>query len=55
MNTLQGCRRLAQALRSSERDLSYIEYPAYGTDGHAMFFEVGNYWKDVVIFLRKNL
>ncbi len=55
MNTLQGSRRLAQALRASERDLSYIEYPAYGTDGHAMFFEVGNYWKDVVTFLRKNL
>jgi dienelactone hydrolase len=55
MNTLQGCRELAQALRASGRDLSYIEYPPYGTDGHTMFYEVGDYWKDVVAFLRKHL
>ena len=32
-----------------------IVYPAYGGDGHEMFFEIGAYWTDVVEFLKKHL
>ncbi len=55
MNTLDGSRRLNKALIAAGRDVRYIEYPPFGSDGHALFFEVGDYWGDVVAFLRKHL
>ena len=55
MNMVQGNRELAQALKAAGREVRAIEYPPYGTDGHTMFFEVGEYWKDVVSFLREHL
>ncbi len=55
MNMVQGNRELARALKAAGREVKAIEYPPYGTDGHAMFFEVGAYWKDVVSFLRQHL
>ena len=46
--------KLAAALRAAEKEVELIVYPPYGQDGHRMFFEVGDYWKDVTGFLRAN-
>ena len=53
--TLDGSRRLNKALIAAGRDVRYIEYPPFVDDGHALFFEVGDYWSDVVAFLRQHL
>ena len=54
-NTLVGSRRLSKALRAAERNVRFIEYPPYNSDGHIMFFGVGKYWQDVLTFLRKHM
>ncbi len=55
MNTLDGSRKINKALIAAGRDVRYIEYPPFGSDGHALFFEVGDYWDDVLAFLRQHL
>ena len=54
-NTLVGSRRLSKALKAAERNVRFIEYPPYNSDGHTMFFGVGKYWQDVLTFLRKHV
>jgi len=54
-NTLAGSRSLTKALRAAGRNVRFIEYPPYGSDGHTKFFRVGDYWRDVVVFLREHL
>lgn len=52
---VEEMRRIAAALTQAGNAPRLIVYPPYGDDGHEMFFEIGNYWKDVVAFLRKHL
>ena len=54
-NTLNGSHRLNKALIAAGRDVRYIEYSPIGSDGHTLFFEIGDYWSDVVAFLHQNL
>jgi len=39
------------ALDAAGKDVELTVYPPYGDDGHARFFEVGDYWEDVLDFL----
>ena len=54
-NSLDGSRRLNKALIAAGQDVRYIEYPPIGSDGHTLFYEIGDYWSDVVAFLRQHL
>jgi dienelactone hydrolase len=38
-------------LEAAEKDVTSNIYPPYGTDGHTRFFEVGDYWVDILNFL----
>ena len=37
------------------KDARLIVHPPYKNDGHRLFFEMGDYWKDVIAFLGENL
>lgn len=54
-DTLVSSEYLVAALKQAGRDVTYIVYPPYRSDGHRMFFEVGAYWNDVVGFLKQHL
>lgn len=55
MNTLEGTKKLAHALAQAGKDVKLIVYPPYGSDGHTLFFSVGDYWYDVINFLKRHL
>jgi dienelactone hydrolase len=55
MNTLEGTKRLTRALEAADKDVRLVIYPPYGSDGHTLFFNVGNYWPDIIEFLKKHL
>lgn len=44
-----------QAFQAAGKTSQLIVYPADGTNGHQMFFELGDYWKDTLAFLESNL
>jgi dienelactone hydrolase len=48
-------RAVHQALQDAGKDVMLIVYPPFGTDGHELFYEVGDYWPDVVAFLHGHL
>lgn len=52
---VQSTRELEAALLAAGKDVKLIVYPPYGSDGHQMFFEVGDYWMDVQGFLKAEL
>lgn len=52
---VSNIKRIEGALKGANKNVQLIVYPPYGSDGHKMFFEVGNYWKDVTTFLQKYL
>jgi len=54
-NHVQWARRFEGALKAKGKQTRLILYPPYGSDGHRMFFEVGDYWSDVVDFLKRHL
>jgi dienelactone hydrolase len=43
------------ALSEAGKEVEYIEYGPYASDGHERFFEVGSYWSDVTSFLETGL
>src|SRR3989338_1323665 len=43
------------ALLAAGKEVTRFIYPPYGNDGHYMFFEIGDYWKEKVDFLTSNL
>ena len=47
--------RIDVTLRRMGISVETIRYPPYGRDGHALFFEVGSYWPDVIAFLEVGL
>ena len=53
--TLEGTKKLSRALEAAGKDVKLIIYPPYGSDGHTLFFSVGNYWSDIVEFLKEHL
>ncbi|HIA04670.1 MAG TPA: hypothetical protein EYN06_04715 [Myxococcales bacterium] len=42
---------LEQELKAQKKDVQSIVYPPFGRDGHALFFTVGDYWNDILVFL----
>lgn len=48
-------KKLRDSLVDAGRDARLLLYPPYGRNGHMMFFEVGDYWSDVVQFLQEHL
>lgn len=54
-NTMDGMRGLERALKDAGKDVRLVVYPAFGGDGHQLFFSVGSYWKDVTAFLAQHL
>ena len=45
-----------RSLFDYEKKVELIIYPSFGSDGHALFFEVRDiYWRDVLDFLEDNL
>ncbi|MFQ5865301.1 MAG: dienelactone hydrolase family protein [bacterium] len=54
-NSVLGIQRLYQELESAGKQVEMIIYPPYKSDGHQMFFEIGDYWSDVKRFLIEHL
>lgn len=52
---LQLMLNLEELLQSEGKQADLIIYPPYKNDGHLMFFEVGEYWADVLEFLQQHL
>jgi len=48
-------KKIRQMLHGEGNNAKLIVYPPYKRDGHRMFFEIGDYWKDVVKFLEQNI
>ncbi|MEE2821415.1 MAG: dienelactone hydrolase family protein [Acidobacteriota bacterium] len=48
-------KNIEQVLHGEGNNAKLIVYPPYESDGHRMFFEIGDYWKDVVMFLDENI
>ena len=46
---------LEESFLSYGKEVELIIYPPYGDDGHYMFFEIGDYWEDVLEFLESSL
>jgi dienelactone hydrolase len=50
------CQQVLAALTAEEKDAELTIYPAFGSDGHELFFEVREpYWSDVLAFLQSTL
>ncbi len=47
--------QVKEAMEAEGKDVEMILYPPYGEDGHTMFFEIGDYWRDVQRFWSDNL
>jgi hypothetical protein len=54
-NTVETMQRMSEGLATAGNAPKLVIYPAYGSDGHEMFFEIGGYWSDVLDFLKKHL
>ena len=54
-NIVEVSRKVERALKAAKRDVKLIVYPPYRRDGHELFFELGDYWPDVVAFLKQHL
>lgn len=54
-NHVEICQKLERAMRSNGKQAQLIIYPAFASDGHKMFFEIGAYWQDVLEFLKEHL
>ena len=53
-NTLKGTRDMHRTLADAGKDATLIVYPPYGDDGHTLFFSVGAYMSDVLVFLSRH-
>jgi dienelactone hydrolase len=54
-NTLEGTRHMHRALVDAGKDVTLIVYPPHGDDGHTLFFSIGAYMSDVLVFLSRHL
>jgi dienelactone hydrolase len=54
-DTLAATRDMHRALVEAGKDVSLIVYPPHGDDGHALFFSLGAYMSDVLVFLNRHL
>lgn len=54
VNIVAGLRSLHAELKEKGKESTLIVYPPFAGDGHSMFFGVGDYWNDVVPFLKRH-
>ncbi|MBC8506805.1 MAG: dienelactone hydrolase family protein [Anaerolineales bacterium] len=54
-NLVEGAQDMEAALKASGKDVQLIIYPPFEPHGHMMFFEIGDYWNDVVAFFKSHL
>lgn len=54
-NTLKAAKKLRKAFKKRNKDVEMIIYPSYPGDGHKLFFEIGDYFMDVIRFFKQNL
>lgn len=54
-NHVAVAKQMKSALEAAEKEVELIIYPSFKENGHLMFFEIGDYWEDVIEFLNKNL
>jgi len=54
-NHVAIAKQMKSALETAEKEVELTIYPPYKENGHLMFFEIGDYWEDVIEFLNKNL
>ena len=54
-NLVEGAQDMEAALKAAGKDVQLIIYPPFEPHGHMMFFEIGDYWSDVVAFFRSHL
>ena len=47
--------KIKKILDKEGKDAKLIVYPPYKSDGHRIFFKIGDYWKDVIEFLDENI
>jgi hypothetical protein len=52
---LEETKSLNRALEEAGKDVQLIVYPPFGRYGHALFFDLGHYWPDVLEFLKSHL
>lgn len=48
-------KQMKDTLEAAEKEVELTIYPPYKENGHLMFFEIGDYWDDVIEFLEKHL
>jgi dienelactone hydrolase len=54
-NVADNSREVDRALRAAGKEVRLIVYPPHGSDGHTLFFKVGDYWSDIEDFLNRYL
>jgi predicted esterase len=54
-DTVALTRSLEAAFKNANLEANLIVYPTYPGDGHQLFSEIGTYWKDVIVFLKRHL
>jgi dienelactone hydrolase len=52
---VQLSRMVKKALDSAGKKVTLTIYPAYQDDGHRLFFQLGDYWPEVIRFLQQHL
>lgn len=55
VNHVALARAVTDSLEQAGKSVRLIVYPPYGDNGHELFFELGDYWPDVVAFLHEHL
>ncbi|MFQ6088267.1 MAG: dienelactone hydrolase family protein [Candidatus Methanofastidiosia archaeon] len=53
-NLVESAEKMKDTFKAAGKNVQLIIYPPYKDNGHLMFFEVGDYWKDVVEFLQRS-
>ena len=53
-NLLKVSKVFVKALKSNKRDVEFVVLPPYGSDGHKVFWEIGDYWKTIIKYLNKH-
>lgn len=54
-NLVVAANEMEEGLRNAGKDVQLVVYPPFNPHGHVMFFEIGEYWEDVIHFTNSNL
>ena len=54
-NLVVAAKEMENELKNTGKDVQLIIYPPFEPHGHVLFFEIREYWGDVIQFINKNL